>query len=244
MDILVDAITKKKWSDIPNNSMVITFDDGHVGNYELLEIIKKYKINPTIYCCSDIIGTQSHFWWKEVDSFEVESFKYLTNEDRLASLESKYEFRNDKSYSSKQALGHSESLELAKFSTIGSHTRFHPILTCCNSREMQNEISLSKNKIQQLIGKECQHFCYPNGDYNDNVISAVKNAGYKSARTIDVGWNDIDTDPFKLKITGITDNASLTQVIAQLTGITMFLRYLFLGGSFRGKHKTILAEKK
>tara|TARA_B100000787_G_C16180561_1_gene291546 strand:+ start:753 stop:1652 length:900 start_codon:yes stop_codon:yes gene_type:complete len=243
MDVLVNAIINKDWSDIPNNSMVVTFDDGHIGNYELLKTIKKYKIKPTIYCCSDIIGTYRHFWWKECNISNIERLKIFSNKERLILLRDKYNFWNDKVYSDKQALDYEQIIELSKFSTIGSHTQFHSVLTCCESNEIEDEIYFSKNKIEELTATECQHFCYPNGDYNQEVINKLKIAGYKSARTIDVGWNDINTDPFRLKITGITDNASLTHVIAQLTGITMFLRYLS-EGSFRGLYKTTSVKEK
>ena len=109
---------------------------------------------------------------------------------------------------------------------------------------MKDEIFTSKKQIEKLTQTECLHFCYPNGDYNDDIIEMVKRAGYHSARTIDVGWNDLDSDPYKLKITGITDDASLNKVIAQLTGIPMFLRYMFKGGSFKGLYKSIIPRSK
>ena len=73
LDLLIDSIKCKNWSNIPNNSIVITFDDGHLGNYKLLDTIKKYKINPTIYCCSNIVGTKRHYWWKESKVSEVDT---------------------------------------------------------------------------------------------------------------------------------------------------------------------------
>ena len=238
LDLLVDAIKNKNWSIIPDNSIVVTIDDGHAGNFRLLETIIKYKIKPTIYCCSDIIGTNRHFWWKELESNNVESFKKLTNSNRLNKLKVKYDFVNEKEYSTKQALSFSEIQILKEHSIIGSHTKSHPILTCCDNNEIRNEIINSKLQIESIIDYKCDHFCYPNGDYNEHVIDIVKESGYKSARTIDVGWNDIKTDPYKLRITGITDNASLNHVIAQLSGFTMYLRYL-TRGSLKGLHKTI-----
>lgn len=237
LNILVSAIKNRDWSLISNNSMVITFDDGHKGNYELLEIIKKYNIIPTIYCCSDIISTNRHFWWKEVGLNEIEGFKKITNAERLNQLEEKG-YSLEKEYNDRQALSLDEINDMMNFVEFESHTKFHPILTCCTKKEKKDEIINSKSNIESVFSNECQHFCYPNGDYDEEVIDIVKSSGYDSARTIDVGWNDINTDPYKLKITGITDDASITQVIAQLTGITMFLRYLSKG-SLKGLHKTI-----
>ena len=54
----------------------------------------------------------------------------------------------------------------------------------------------------------------------------VTHAGYRSARTIDVGWTDLGSDPFRLKITGVSDDAPLDMVVAQLSGITRWIRDL------------------
>jgi len=40
----IEAIEKKAPTKIPQKALIITFDDGHKGNYNLLPIIKKYDI--------------------------------------------------------------------------------------------------------------------------------------------------------------------------------------------------------
>ena len=243
MDTVVEAIRQKDWSKIKKNSISITFDDGHAGNFQLLDIIKRYKINPTIYCCSDIIGTNRHFWWKETETKILQSLKNIPNKSRLAILKNKYNYLNVRQYNSRQSLSINEIQSLINHVSIGSHTRFHPILTCSNNSECEDEINTSKYHIENISNNTCNHFCYPNGDYNEEIVRIVKKAGYNSARTTDVGWNDINSDPFKLKITGITDDASINQLIAQLTGVTMYMRYLF-AGSLRGKNKTNIPKEK
>jgi peptidoglycan/xylan/chitin deacetylase (PgdA/CDA1 family) len=244
LENLVSGIRNKDWSKIPNNSLVITFDDGHKGNYKLLETIKKYQIKPLIFCVSDIVCTNRHFWWKDITHQNVKLIREFKNQERLTCLKDKFNYYQDKEFIDRQALSSSEILELSKIAIFGSHTQFHPILTCCTNEELKRELLISKKNIESITNNECHHFCYPNGDYNENIIKEVKLSGYKSARTIDVGWNNINSDPFKLKITGITDNASKIQLIAQLTGITMFLRYMFKGGSFSGLYKSIIPRNK
>ena len=239
MDLLVEAIHNKDWTKIPNNSLVVTFDDGHITNYNLIDIINMYKIKPTIYCCSDIINSNRHFWWKSLNLSEVERLKKLPNKERLKQLKVKHNFTNEKCFIEIQALTKNHISELTKISNIGSHTKFHPILTSCDSKEMVDEIYNSKSSIERITNSTCDHFCYPNGDYNSQVVDIVKQSGYKSARTIDVGWNNVNTDPYKLKISGISDDSSLHKLVAQLTGITMFLRYFFKGGSLKGIYKSI-----
>jgi poly-beta-1,6-N-acetyl-D-glucosamine N-deacetylase len=244
IDLLVDAIHNKDWSKIPNNSLVITFDDGHIGNYSLINILKEYNIKSTFYCCSNIIGSKKHFWWKNLNPSEIEKLKKLSNKERLKQLKIRYDYTNDKDFSEIQALTKDHISELTKISNIGSHTKFHPVLTCCDSQELNDEIYNSKRSIERITDATCDHFCYPNGDYNNKVINVVKKTGYKSARTIDVGWNNVNTDPYKLKISGISDEASLPKLVAQLTGITMFIRYFVKGGSLKGLYKSIKVSSK
>lgn len=242
LDLLVDAIYSKDWSKIPSNSLVVTIDDGHLGNFYLLPIIKEFDVKPTIYCCSSIVCTDRHFWWKEVESRNLKYYKELPNRFRLSELSSSYDFKNTNTYITRQSLSQVEIDEMAPYVSFQSHTRFHPILTCCNIDDLKNEIYESQNEIESITNRCCSHFCFPNGDYDDEVISLVKSAGYKSARTIDVGWNGPSTDPYKLKITGISDSASLNQVAAQLTGITMFIRYA-IKGNLKGLYKSIKLKK-
>lgn len=242
LDLLVDAIHSKDWSNIPSNSLVVTIDDGHSGNFKLLSTIKNFDVKPTIYCCSSIVGTNKHFWWKEINFSRLQYYKELPNRVRLTELSLEYSFKNTNVYNMRQSLSHDEIKEMKQYVSFQSHTRYHPILTCCDNDELNTEINDSMQEIESITDRECIHFCYPNGDYNNEVINYVKTAGYKSARTIDVGWNDLSTDPYKLKITGISDNASLHQVVAQLTGITMFIRYA-LNGNFKGFYKSIILKK-
>ena len=53
--------------------------------------------------------------------------------------------------------------------------------------------------MEQLTGAACEHFAYPNGDYGSREIATLEAAGYKTARTCDIGWNDHKTDPYRLK---------------------------------------------
>ena len=96
------------------------------------------------------------------------------------------------------------------------------------------EIQESKTDVEKITDKKCLHFAYPAGYYSNREVEIVEKSGYYSARTIDVGWNDCNTDPYRLKITGVTDDASINMLVAQLSGISMYLRYLWRG-SFKGK---------
>lgn len=239
LECLVNAIYSKNWADVPQRSLVITLDDGHKGNFNLFEVFKKHNVIPTIYLCSQIVNTKQHFWFK-AKGLNPNVLKKFLNAQRLRFLNERLGFTNTKEYSEeeRQSLSKTEIMLMRDFVNFQSHSRFHPILTTCDYDECREEIFQSKKDLENLLGIECNHFAYPNGDYTEREIDLVKKAGYLSARTVDVGWNDLNTDPYKLKVTMVTDNASINLLAAQLSGITQYFRYL-VRGSITGKYPVI-----
>ena len=221
LDTLVAAIHRKDFSQIPPKSVVITIDDGHVGNIALLPLFKQYNVRPTLYVCTQIINTHRHFWFK-IDGqskAEKERLKRLSNAERLAHLKRTADFEPEKVYPDRQALKIAEMKEMAESVDFQPHTRFHPILPQCTEMECKQEILGSKTDLERLLGVECLHFSYPNGDYTEREIEIMKAGGFRSARTTDMGWNTLDTPPYQLKVIPITDDAGLTLFRAELTTV-------------------------
>ncbi|MDE0553893.1 MAG: polysaccharide deacetylase family protein [Candidatus Poribacteria bacterium] len=221
LDTLVAAIQRSDFSEIPPKSVVITIDDGHAGNFELLSIFKQYQIRPTLYVCTQIINTHRHFWFK-IDgqsTAEKEALKQLPNTARLVHLKNTADFEPEKVYPDRQALNMSEIKEMAACVDFQPHTQFHPILPRCTETECKREILRSKTDLEGILGVECTHFSYPNGDWTKREVEVVKVSGFRSARTTDIGWNTLDTSPYRLKAVPITDTAGLTLFRAELTTI-------------------------
>jgi hypothetical protein len=63
--------------------------------------------------------------------------------------------------------------------TIGSHTRTHPLLTLEDPARVRDEVEASRRILRQRLGREINHFAYPDGRYNRQVVAAVKKAGYR-----------------------------------------------------------------
>ena len=117
---------------LPNKAVVITFDDGHASNYNLLPVIKKLEIPITIFLCSSIVGTHRHFWFRHSTEIKpnLESMKQLPNEQRLEALK-QYGFSQEQDYSERQALTKEQIEEMKPWVNFQSHTCFHPILPKC-----------------------------------------------------------------------------------------------------------------
>lgn len=220
LETLVLAIHNKDFSEVPPKSVVITIDDGHAGNINLLPIIKQYQITPTIYVCTQIINTHRHFWFRgpyHQSKMEKERLKRLPNAERLALLKESSDFEPEKEYRERQALNIDEMQQMMDCVDFQPHTQFHPILPNCNDIEVKQEMLSSKADLEELLGEVCLHFSYPNGDYSEREIEIAKSGGFRSARTSNIGWNTCDTSPYQLKAIPISDDAGLIRFRAELT---------------------------
>ncbi|MFN0085101.1 MAG: polysaccharide deacetylase family protein [Blastocatellia bacterium] len=81
---------------------------------------------------------------------------------------------------------------------IGSHTRTHPILTNINDEQLRRELHESRLRLEEVLGRRVEQFCYPNGDNDDRVQREVARAGYRIAVTTVSGLNKRGDDPLRL----------------------------------------------
>lgn len=98
--------------------------------------------------------------------------------------------------------------------TIGSHSQTHANVTILDYDEARKEIGESKTDIEILLGREVSTFAFPNGEYNEQVLSLTRQAGYlRTFSVLPTGEDDflfgrIITSPkdwmieFKLKALG------------------------------------------
>jgi len=238
LSTLVEAIQTRDWSTIPPNALVLTFDDGHKGNRAVLDLLKAYRVMPTISLCSDIVATNRHFWWKN-GAMDVAVPKKMNCEEMFLHLREIAGFVPEKEYPDRQALSLDELRAMTPFVEFGSHTRFHPVLTNCDDKRCFHELADSKKFLEELLQTPIEHFVYPNGDYGERETRLVKTCGYRSGRTLDIGRNGVDADPFRLKAIAIEDDASINILRAQISGFFCYLNYA-RHGSFRGARPPLL----
>lgn len=70
---------------------------------------------------------------------------------------------------------------------IGSHSRTHRNLRHLPPAEAREEILGSKKALEDMFGREIEHFSYPYGSWNSQVRDLAMEAGYKTACTMDFG---------------------------------------------------------
>ena len=93
-----------------------------------------------------------------------------------------------------------------KYVEFGSHGCTHYLLTTIkDKKKLENEIINSKKKIAQIVGYEPRFFCYPNGEYDYEVIKLVKKH-YTAAVTTNYGSVNRKVDLFTMPRVGIIDD--------------------------------------
>lgn len=91
-----------------------------------------------------------------------------------------------------KVLGQGDLIEL------GAHTMTHPSLKALPISQQMDEISGSKNQLEDVIGRPVTSFSYPHGEYSTETVQLVQKTGLQTATTTHSKCVRADTDPFQL----------------------------------------------
>lgn len=240
MDRLADALEGGVWDTLPAYPLVVTFDDGHRRNAALEAILRAHNVRPTIFLCSRIIGTRRPFWWQTqaAERLGIETLKRLPDGERRRRLAEAGD-DPDRDGAERQAMTWEEVRALSATCDFGAHTRTHPVLPRCDERTSGEEIAASRTEVEAFTQRPCRHFAYPNGDFGDREVRHLRRAGYRTARTIEAGWNGPEADPFRLAAFPVSDDASVSWLAVQMTGVPAWLRRLRPGERMRGVRRPV-----
>jgi peptidoglycan/xylan/chitin deacetylase (PgdA/CDA1 family) len=88
-------------------------------------------------------------------------------------------------------LSQPELVELADAGwEIGSHTCTHPHLTRLGSADLTRELTDSRQRCSEFVGRPCTSLAYPYGDVDERVRAAAEEAGYRHACTLPRRFHD------------------------------------------------------
>jgi len=82
---------------------------------------------------------------------------------------------------------------------IGSHTRTHADLNQASADQAREEIAGSKRELENALGCEVRHFCYPYGRFGAEHSRMAREAGYITATTTRRGRTHAGDDPMTLR---------------------------------------------
>lgn len=140
--------------ELPEKSIVVTFDDGCRTALTAVRILKRYGIPGTIFPRLDFIESGDPLTWPQFPEHPVLPLAW----DELSDLaEQGWE--------------------------IGSHTMSHPRLMACSDESLQEELAVSRSVLAQKFGA-CETIAYPHGNCDARVATAAERAGYLSGCTL------------------------------------------------------------
>ena len=111
-----------------------------------------------------------------------------------------------------------KDISLINMCIIGTHGYSHKKLSTLDKAQQHTELQKSKIVLEELIGKEVNTLSYPHGSFNQDTISIAKELGYKSAASSIKGFNNIKTDPFKLRRIEVIASDKLRELTKKLKG--------------------------
>jgi peptidoglycan/xylan/chitin deacetylase (PgdA/CDA1 family) len=101
--------------------------------------------------------------------------------------------------------------------SFGSHSCTHRILTRLTREEVRKELRDSRERLMQRPIRWVPVFCYPNGDYNRDVVEEVRRAGYEAAVSGCFGLESASPeDLWALKRIGVHNDVTRTPALFAL----------------------------
>lgn len=81
---------------------------------------------------------------------------------------------------------------------IAPHGLTHPHLPQLSIEQQREEITESRRRIEQVLGKSADVFAYPFGEYNEDTLKILKEAAYRYAFTTKEGYASSNQSPYEL----------------------------------------------
>ena len=119
--------------------------------------------------------------------------------------------------SQKPLMSHSDwSAWISSGMDVGSHTRTHASLPDLDIATARNEIACSRRDLEQVLGCEVRHFCYPYGRYTTEHAVLAREAGYRTATTTKRGRVHLDEDSYTLRRIMVACSTNLAMFTAKV----------------------------
>jgi peptidoglycan/xylan/chitin deacetylase (PgdA/CDA1 family) len=116
----------------------------------------------------------------------------FVDEDRPAAWDGVSRWLGTAHESKMRPLSPRELVELAESGwEIGSHTCTHPHLTRLDDADLAWELTESRRRCSELIGRPCLSLAYPYGDFDERVRRAAEAAGYQAACTVPTRFHPV-----------------------------------------------------
>ncbi len=174
---------------LPDRSLLITFDDGFLGVLEhAVPALNRHNWPAVMFLVSGLIGKRDI--WCHNENPSGQTYPLI-------------------------GLKEIETLRANRFSFF-SHSRSHADLSRLDDQELENELRGSREDLENLLGAPVPYFAYPYGRYNEHVLDKVKAAGYKAAFSVHPGFNRPGMDLFRIRRIDVFGTDSPAQLLRKI----------------------------
>lgn len=143
---------------MPERAALLTFDDGCVNFLEYaLPVLEEFSYPSVVYAIAGMAGGEAA--WLAADGHPTPP---LMTYSQLREIK-------------------------ARGVEVGSHANSHVRLAELSFEAQFKELASSKDRLQQELGSDVMHACYPYGSYSMETMRAAQQAGYISAMTCERG---------------------------------------------------------
>jgi peptidoglycan/xylan/chitin deacetylase (PgdA/CDA1 family) len=253
---IAEQLASKK--DLDNHTVALTIDDGRRDFYEFMfPLLKEFQFPATFFVVSSFIRGEDWIWtdkvvWLSQQPNPPTALKPGSLDQVFRSLNPmRPQARNAQIQAMAATVGitipsqppakyapcsWSELREMADSGLvdIGSHTVTHPILSSITDEESWQELKVSRDQIEEGMGRKPSSFCFPNGmpgDFRLTQVQQIADAGYTCSVVASFGMVNNGADPFRLPRLGMGSKSDPIEFSKFLDGVAYYQRKL--GASLR-----------
>lgn len=221
---------------LPDYAVALTIDDGYESVYSLgWPALRAAKVHSTLFVATQFVDERVPLWPDRLEyAFAGAKGEKAAVRERLRAIQDLAKkmlpaerevliAAAEKEHGRKLVLDASapenyrsltwaQCREMAEsgLMEIGSHTHSHTIMTLPGN-PAAGELSASKKLVEQNVGRPCDLFCYPNGDYDDHdpiTKALLKENSYSCGLTTVAGFVAPGSDPYRMPRFGTDDRDS------------------------------------
>lgn len=186
---------------LPGRAVLITFDDGERSLLEHgLPLLRERGVPAVAYVVASLIGTNTPFWWHEVERLVAAGARVPGEPTRTASqwlahlkrvpqaerLHLTEQLRVDQPPCREAQL---TPVDLATLEAGGvrveNHSRTHPLLDRCSDADVRDEIVAAHERLAGWLGRVPRSFAYPNGNWDARAERVLGELGYRTGFLFD-----------------------------------------------------------
>ncbi len=203
----------------------VTFDDAYRGVLSHgIPVLKQLGIPATIFVVESAPETLGPFWWDALaearPSLDRKALREAWGGNGSAIFGATGVDPDSIRLPEEYLPANWEMLRRAQspLVDIGAHSRTHPMLTTLSPQALNDELRGARDLIGKHLDSAPEGLAYPYGDWNEGVVVAAAQAGYRYAVTTDRRWVASPRDPLRLPRQTISSGMTLPAFAAAASG--------------------------